>query len=74
MKRNPSPSLRPSPTPAGHWSRLATPQAIGTYATIAHDPAAAPYVRQTHSQLLHLSLSMLADSVRAIASPASPAR
>lgn len=67
MKRNPATLLRPSPTPAGHWSRLACPSSIGTYARIAHDPAAAPYVRQTHGQLLSLSLAMLADSVRAIA-------
>jgi hypothetical protein len=63
----PRPStLHPSPAPAGHWSRLATPSAIGTFARIAYDPEAAPYVRQTHGQLLSMSLAMLADSVRSI--------
>jgi hypothetical protein len=62
-----SASRLPAPAaPAGHWSRLATPNAIGTFARIAHDPEAAPYVRQTHAGLLSLSLSMLAESVRTV--------
>jgi hypothetical protein len=62
-----SASRLPLPSaPAGHWTRLASPSAIGTYARIAHDPEAAPFVRQTHGQLLSLSLAMLADSVRTI--------
>jgi hypothetical protein len=63
----PRPStLRPSPAPAGHWSRLASPSAIGTFARIAHDPESPAFVRQTHGQLLSMSLAMLADSVRAV--------
>jgi hypothetical protein len=63
----PRPStLHPSPAPAGHWSRLATPSAIGTFARIAYDPQTPAFVRQTHGQLLSMSLAMLADSVRSI--------
>jgi hypothetical protein len=62
-----SASRLPAPAaPAGHWSRLASPSAIGMFARVAHDPESPAFVRQTHGQLLSLSLSMLADSVRTV--------
>jgi hypothetical protein len=36
------------------------------FARVAHDPESPAFVRQTHGQLLSLSLSMLADSVRTV--------
>jgi len=63
-----SASRLPLPSaPAGHWTRLASPSAIGTFARLAHDSEQPGFVRARHFELLHLSLSKLAEDVQSVA-------
>lgn len=62
-----SASRLPAPAaPAGHWTRLASPSAIGTFARLAHDSEQPAFVRARHFELLHLSLHQLASAVKAV--------
>lgn len=62
-----SASRLPAPAaPAGHWTRLASPSAIGTFARLAHDIDQPGFVRQRHFDLLHLSLRQLAAAVQSV--------
>lgn len=60
--------MKPSPIPAGHPSLKTRTASIGTLANLAHDPYQAPHVRLWHRQVLDLSLSSLASSVRSVSS------
>lgn len=63
-----SASRLPLPSaPAGHWTRLASPSAIGTFARLAHDSEQPAFVRARHFDLLHLSLRQLASAVQSVA-------
>lgn len=62
-----SASRLPLPSaPAGHWTRLASPSAIPTFARVAHDTEQPAFVRQRHFELLHLSLRQLASAVQSV--------
>lgn len=62
-----SASRLPSPPPpSGHWSRLASPAAIPTFARVAHDSDQPAFVRARHLELLHLSLKQLASAVQSV--------
>lgn len=54
------------PAPSGHWSRLASPSAIGTFARVAYDGDQPAFVRQRHLELLHMSLRQLAAAVQSV--------